>query len=657
MTIFKRNMISLGAAVLVFFTVVIVSVMVFMNSLYYEINMKGLGNTAKTLMSVIGENRLNEIFASGAGESAVSVSLPLGANDDYRVTLINTSGYVLWDSHVNERLVNHVDREEVIAALNGREGSSRRDSISTGMRRIYYALPVFDNNNNIAGVFRLSISIPEFAARVSAIVLSFSVFICVFIAVAFWGIVMYSRSLSSSLGRLVNIAKSGVPLLSGAAAEEPVSLEFKSLEKALRAMTAELNLRFEQAKSGKNRLEAILNGMAEAVFAANSGLKLHLVNPRARQLFNLQDSDVSAMTLLEATHSTDIVETAKKAVLTGVPIETELTFHSGLSGGAGNLSNAEQHFQVYVSPLVSREREDSPPPLLKEGALYDTRKDFEIEGVVLVMQEITQLVKLERVRRDFVANVSHELRTPIQIIKGFSETLLDDALRGEDADKKQIKHFIEIIHKNAEIMQNLTDDLLILSSLENNTVSAREMEDCFAAGLVSEAVSAVEVQARNKNIEIIADCPENLKAALYGSFIIQALINLLDNGIKYSPSNSKIRISAFLSGENNPPCKDHPAAGSETAERNSNSELVFEVRDKGIGIASDQLERIFERFYRVDRAGRGTGLGLSIVRHIALLHKGSAEAESRAGEGSVFRIRIPSHNHNIHYKDYIDSDR
>jgi two-component system phosphate regulon sensor histidine kinase PhoR len=277
-------------------------------------------------------------------------------------------------------------------------------------------------------------------------------------------------------------------------------------------------------------------------------------------------------------------------------METELTVHSG----------QEQHFQVFAAPLS---------PANGEG-----------EGVVLVLQEITRLVRLERVRKDFVANVSHELRTPIQLIKGFSETLLDTVTQSRA--EEQVIHFIEIISKNAGIMENLTNDLLALASLENGGNKAREMEEIPLAPLFAEAVSSVEPQAKKKQTEIIVNCPAELKAKLYGSFIIQALINLIDNGIKYSPPKSKIWLGAFV--EDLSPC---------------GKALVLEVRDKGIGIPGEHLERIFERFYRVDKArsreAGGTGLGLAIVRHIALLHGGKAEVESHAGEGSVFRIRIP----------------
>jgi len=600
MTIFRKSLLTLGLVLLGLSAVSVVSIMIFMNSLYYEVNTLGLENTAKTLMSVIGEEKIKQIFenaASAPASSAVQIELPVNDGHVYRLTLIDSKGDVLWDSQVSNELVNHIDREEITEALEGREASARRKSISTKIKRIYYALPVFNDENKSIGVFRLSLSVPGFWVRISPVILPFLIFTCLLIIIAFWAIYAYSRSLSSSLGQLVNIAQTSAPLLSGPEAVEPIAQEFRSLERAMRAMTAELNFRFEQAKSEGSRLEAILNGMSEAVFAMDNALKLHLVNPRARELFALGSGEINRMTLLEATRSTELVEIAKKAISGGVPFEAELTFHKG----------AEQRFHVYVSPLAKTSDNGGNDEQSRAGA-------------VLVLQEITRLLKLERIRKDFVANVSHELRTPIQLIKGFSETLLDSV-----TDKQDV-HFIEIIRKNAGIMENLTNDLLILADLEDNTANKRDMEELSVAPLIAEAVSSLETQARKKQIEIIVDCKENLSAKLYGSFIIQALINLIENGIKYSHAKSKLWVSAF---------------------EDPRGELIFEVRDKGIGIPAEHQERIFERFYRVDKArsreGGGTGLGLSIVRHICLLHKGKAEVESRAGEGSVFRIKIPLH--------------
>jgi len=589
MTIFKKTLLTLGLASLGFCAVFVISVLLFMNSLYYEINTASLRNTARTLVTSLGKDRLSDIFKNSKGVYDENIDLPVESFDTYRLTLIDSDGHVLWDSQISDNLVNHIDRQEILDALEGREGSSRRESISTRMRRIYYALPVLDENNNSIGAFRLSLSVPGFGARISPIVFPFVVFMCLFMAATFLAIYSFSKYLSTSLGRLVEIARAGTPLLSGPEAKEPVSLEFRSLEKALRAMTLELNFRFEQAIAEGRRLEAILNGMTEAVFAMDSSLKLLLVNPKAREIFSLGNRNVASLSLLEATRSTELEGAAKKALSTGSSLEMEMTFRTG----------AEQCFQVFAAPLFGTNG-----------------------GVVLVLQDITRLVKLERVRKDFVANVSHELRTPIQLIKGFSETLLD-TVQDDKGNKKQIIHFTEIIRKNAGNMENLTDDLLILADLENNAHLARDPENVKILSLIEEAVSSVEPQAKRKQIEVITDCPAGLSASLYGSFIIQALINLIDNGIKYSPNKSKVWVNA----------------------RKENNELVLEVRDKGIGIPAEHLERIFERFYRVDRArsreAGGTGLGLSIVRHIALLHKGKAEAESHAGEGSTFRIRIP----------------
>jgi two-component system phosphate regulon sensor histidine kinase PhoR len=258
------------------------------------------------------------------------------------------------------------------------------------------------------------------------------------------------------------------------------------------------------------------------------------------------------------------------------------------------------------------------------------------------MEDRTRIIRLEQIRKDFVANVSNELRTPIQLIKGFSETLLEYSAGqaphrrcevSEDSPpasscEEQFNHYIEIIRKNAGTMENLINDLLSLASLEDDNGFRQIKEDMELLLLFTEALSLVEIQAQKKQINVAIDCDPELKAKLYGSYIIQILVNLLDNAIKYSPSSSQVWARAFR----------------------NNKELVLEVKDQGIGIPAEHQDRIFERFYRVDKAhsreAGGTGLGLSIVRHLALLHGGRVELESHAGEGSVFRVLIPEGTEN-----------
>ena len=337
----------------------------------------------------------------------------------------------------------------------------------------------------------------------------------------------------------------------------------------------------------ENSLELIFNSIFEGVITLDSNLNITLVNPRLCFLFGFdKEKDARGLSLLSFSRSIELEEAAQQVLSTGQP--HELTVRRYASGN-------EQHFRVHAAPLE------------------------EDRGVVLILEDISRMVKLEQVRKDFAANVSHELRTPIQVAKGFAENILDSSLD----NKEEIRRFVGIIRKNVETMENLTSDLLTLVSLEEEGSARPSMEETLVAPLIAEAVGMVEIAAGKKDVSIKISCPPDLSAKLYGPFIIQALVNLLNNGINYSDSGSCIKVKAFM----------------------ENEQLIIEVKDKGIGIPAEHLGRIFERFYRVDRSRSreigGTGLGLAIVRHIALLHRGSAEVESHAGEGSVFRLRLP----------------
>jgi two-component system phosphate regulon sensor histidine kinase PhoR len=331
----------------------------------------------------------------------------------------------------------------------------------------------------------------------------------------------------------------------------------------------------------------------------DDGLMLRLVNRQARLIFGIGDEGGS-LSLLEATHSAELEETARAVLAEGRSGEGEMEWHTAA---------VQRRFRVFAAPLEQPEWSLPPPPEALPGE----------RGVVMVLGDITRLHKLEQVRKDFAANVSHELRTPIQVIKGFAETLLDSPLE----DREQLRRVIGIIEKNALSMENLTNDLLSLVSLEDEGSPRPGMEETDLASLLEEAAASAGFRAREKGTDIAIRCPRDLSAKLSGSLILQALVNLLDNAVKYSPPASKVVLAAEKQGE----------------------ELVLSVKDRGIGISAEHLDRIFERFYRVnrgkDRDSGGTGLGLAIVRHIALIHRGAVEVESHAGEGSLFRIRIP----------------
>jgi two-component system phosphate regulon sensor histidine kinase PhoR len=559
-----------------------VAVLLSMNSLYYETNLRNLGDTAQILVSLMDEPQTG---IASLGDSP------------YRFTLMQPDGRVIADSHLEAigDMENHRDRPEVKAALAGGEGRARRNSGTLGVQFLYAALPVYDREGNMRGVFRLSRQVPSFWQRIASAALPFLCFgILVILAAGGLGY-LFSCSLSRPVKRLLELART--------AADNPqeVTIEPSSedtrewilLEGALRRMAAALSSRIRAARLEGRRLETILNGMTEGVLAMDTGLMLHLVNSKARGVFALDETTpLGSLSLLAATHSTELEAAAHRVLARNTPEELHLTLHGG---------GAAQHFRVFAAPLKGDQDRLTP------------------EGVVMVMSDITRLVKLEQVRTDFVANVSHELRTPIQLVKGFSENLLDTPL----TDPEEIRHGLGIIAKNAQGMENLINDLLTLVRLEDEGSPRPGMEEQELRVLLEEAFQAISLQAKKKDIPLSLQCPSGLTAKVYGSFIIQAIINLLDNAVKYSPPSSAVGARAFTA----------PGA------------LVIQVWDRGIGIPLEHLERVFERFYRVDRArsreAGGTGLGLSIVRHIALMHQGRVEVESHAGEGSVFSLILP----------------
>ena len=554
----KNNTVIAAAMMLILSVCFIAALLLFANAQYYEKTTRNMEEMASALAKMASDFVFWDADAAAALAAAV-------ANSDYRLTLIRRNGQVVLDT-VSDVIAmeNHLNRPEFQAAIQGKTGSAIRKSSTIGRTFIYAAAGPMDKNGEIAGVLRLSRQVPGIFTRILGPVLPFLAGGLIFFLGA--GICFYY-----SMRHYSNLIEEKHKLI-------------------LREKTEEHGARTEEAEAESLRREVILNSMSEAVIALDLNLKIILVNPRLCSLFG-QEKNVIGMSLIEFSRSTELESAALQVLSTGRPHEMILKRY---------MSGAEQNFQVTAAPLAA------------ESARA-------IRGVVIVLGDISRMVKLEQVRKDFAANVSHELRTPIQVVKGFTENILDSSLD----DKEQIRRFAEIIKKNTQTMENLTNDLLTLVSLEDESSSRPSMEETLLAPLIAEAADMVEIAARKKDITVKISCPPDLGAKMYGPFIIQALVNLLDNGIKYSDSGSCVKVNAFL----------------------QENQLIIEVKDKGIGIPAEHMGRLFERFYRVDRArsreAGGTGLGLAIVRHIALLHNGSVEVESHAGEGSVFRLRLP----------------
>ncbi|MDR1429924.1 MAG: hypothetical protein LBI85_06505, partial [Spirochaetaceae bacterium] len=518
-TVFRQSLLVLTLSALGLSLLFMVSVLLFMDSLYYEINTQNILNTARIVLQALPSETLNASFENSRAGTPPAWMHELPS--PYRLTLIAPDGVVLFDSRFpGETLSNHGDRPEVKAALEGGWGRSRRSSQSLGAELLYAALPVYGREGRLTGVFRLSVETPNFIRRIAGAALPFFLAGAVFFLAALGTVCLFSRSLSRSFARLVAVAQSvhspsedlfhktihSPQIISGTG-------EFIALEKALKSMALELSARIETAQAEGRRLEAILNGISEAVFAMDEKLMLHMVNRQARILFGIDKAESGSLSLLEATRSTELEDVAKSVLAGNRPGEAEILSHS---------SAVQRRFRVFASPLYR--------PGTGEG---QAQADMPA-GVVMVLGDITRLHKLEQVRKDFAANVSHELRTPIQVIKGFAETLLDSPLD----NKEQIRHVIEIIEKNSRNMENLTNDLLVLVSLEDEKNSRPGMEDADIEELMGEASLSVRFKAEEKKIGISVQCAPALSAKLNGALIVQALINLLDNAVKYSPPSS-----------------------------------------------------------------------------------------------------------------------
>jgi two-component system phosphate regulon sensor histidine kinase PhoR len=584
-----------------------------LDHLYEVENEASLDAAVQALAAALPEAALAEAGKGTVpGGAAAAWCREVSAASQWRLTLVAPDGGVLADTMADPAsMENHASRPEVAAALAGRTMTAHRRSATLGRELFYAAAPVLrGGEGRVAAVLRLAADLPAMEARLVPwrFFLALDVLVVGMAAIAAaW---LFSRRISSPLGALASAARrveagertATIPRFPG---PEEVS----ALASSLASMASELDRRAREAEAEGRERKAILDGMSEAVLALDSNLVVRMANAAARRLFaagaeGTSAGDPAGLTVLRATRSTELEEAARTCLGSGRTVEREMPLYGA----------SERWFQAFLAPLHG-----SP-------AGYD--------GVVLVLNDITKLRRLERIRKDFVANVSHELRTPIQLIKGFSEVLAEE-LAEADSGGESRRH-VEILSRNASRMESLIADLLTLARLEQEGADWLECEESDMAPLLAEAQEAVAIKARERDIGIEASCEEGLRARVNGGLFVQAAVNLLDNAVKYSPRGSTVKVSAQAIAA--PP----EAAGASAGVAGWFS---VTVTDQGPGIPARDLPRLFERFYRVDKArsreAGGTGLGLAIVRHIALVHGGSVKAESWEGEGSRFTMILP----------------
>ena len=335
------------------------------------------------------------------------------------------------------------------------------------------------------------------------------------------------------------------------------------------------------------RRDAILSSMAEGVLAVNRQLQVVFCNRALSNALGLRRPVHEGMPVQDLIRDPGFLDMIAEVLATGEPVTSKLQ----LPGKEISI------FEAYAAALAM------PPD----------------RGALLILHDITGLERLERIRRDFVANVSHELRTPLTAIRGYAETLLDGAL--EDVDNN--RHFVEIIQAHAIRLNNIASDLLTLSDLESGRTDA-ESGSIAVDDAVNTAYLTLEAEARIRGVHLLRGNPTGLRVNGHALRLEQALVNLLDNAVKFNRQGGEARIEGG---------------------RMADGKVFVSVSDNGSGIPSDDVPRIFERFYRVDkarsRAVGGTGLGLSIVKHVVERMGGTIKVESRLGRGSTFTILLP----------------
>lgn len=559
-----------------------------LNSFYMSLNKEELTAAANVFKAQItsSSNTLDRTLATTFCNNVFN-------NHLMRYTLILDDGKVISDSWKNAHdMENHSDRKEIIRVLNGEAYSeSIRYSSTIGKDMLYVTIP-FTENGSVVAVLRVSKPLADIKNQFYQFLVKPLFATLTLLIISIFIIYFISKKLSQPLEELKNVA------LKFTNGDENIVFPNSSIEEidilaiTMDAMVSKLENRISTITKQRDEEQALMMNMTEAVIVVNRDRELLKVNRAAEHMFNFTAEDVVNKKLVKVLYNSDLLETVDRVFATNKPIEASM-------------------------------RKDTPQGVFNyrvNGVKIPSVNLSNIKAV-FVITDITHLRKLETMRQDFVANVSHELRTPITSIIGFAETLVGE----KKLDKQDIDKFNAIIYKQANRLKTIIDDLLVLSRLDYNTdLNSLDFMPANISHVAQNVVQTVSKEAKKNCLEIQVDVDETILVNMNIQLIELAIQNLLINAIKYSGEDSKhIELSVFARGR----------------------EAIVKVKDFGFGIPEDSIDRIFERFYRVDK-GRsrkvgGTGLGLSLVKRIAILHAGHVSVESTLGKGSTFYLHLP----------------
>ena len=539
------------------------------------------------------------VIASEAKQSLDVLAKRLGEQIDARVTIMDRRGVVLGDSEENpSTMENHGSRPEVVEALSNGVGSSIRYSTTLGCDMMYVAVPI-TANGEIVGVSRISLPLTEINESLGHISRTIIGGAAIAAIIAILLAIQISNTTTKPVKELTQMSRR----LAQGELDQKIRVtsrdEVGELAGAFNQMAAKLKEMVDLLTTEKDKMAAILSNMADGIFVVDGESKVIMVNQAAKRMFPSpftgegqgegSPDKISERCLLtaecsfiEAVHDHELDDILQKCLKTGEQ-----------QAGLVEIEPGKQFLGVIATPIRGR------------------------AGSVVLLQNLTELKRLERVRRDFIANISHELRTPLSSLKILAETLQEGAID----DSTVAKGFLDKINAEADRLAQMVNELGELSRIESGEGSLN-VRPTDIGEIAMQAIERLKAQADRVGLNLVLNIPQGLPEILADrERVEQVLVNLLHNAIKFTPSGGRISISAKIEDDN----------------------ALISVVDNGVGIPADDLPRIFERFYKADkaRAGGGTGLGLAIARHIVEAHGGNIWAESTEGKGSTFTFTLP----------------